>query len=180
MFPDKFRIDFGDLSNGDAVIFANDSAYNFRKGLLKSASADKNDLLFLLGGLYFYSFEKDRELMDSFHFDLTKFHEARWKNREVYVIGSNRDDEKTNQIWVDKEGLVLLRFIKYGDGRKEEGILEDHRSFGGGWSETKVTFFINDQLVQKEYYRDCHADVDLDPRVFQPSEFGKLHWFRAN
>src|SRR5579862_2593454 len=54
-YPDKFRIDFGDLRNGDAVIFANDSAYNFGAGTLKSVKADKNDLTFLLGGMYFYT-----------------------------------------------------------------------------------------------------------------------------
>src|SRR5579862_4552411 len=67
MFPDKFRIDFGDISNGDAVIFANDSAYSFRKGVLNSTTADNNDLTFLLGGLYFYPFEKVLEQVKTLH-----------------------------------------------------------------------------------------------------------------
>src|ERR1700689_4503039 len=52
LFPDKFRIDFGDLKNGDAMIFASDSAYRFRNGVLVSAAPDPDDLTFLLGGLF--------------------------------------------------------------------------------------------------------------------------------
>src|SRR5438128_510413 len=46
-YPDKFRIDFGDPKDGNAVIFRNDSAWHFRKGELKRKEADKNDLLLL-------------------------------------------------------------------------------------------------------------------------------------
>jgi hypothetical protein len=178
MFPEKFRIDFGDIKNGDAVIFANDSAYNFRKGSLKSTTADNNDLTFLLGGMYFYSFDKSLSEIKSLHYDLTKFHEDTWKSKPVYVIGANTNDEKVNQLWIDKEKLLVVRFIKFDDNRKEEGVLEDQINLGGGWSETKATFYINDHLIQKEYYHECKANVEIDPRIFQPSEFGKIHWYK--
>jgi hypothetical protein len=180
MFPDKFRIDFGDLKNGDAVIFSNDSAYDFRGGALKSTTADNNDLTFLLGGLYFYSFDKAIAQVKALHYDLNKFHTGTWNNRPVYVIGASTNDEKVNQLWIDKEKLVIVRFIKYDDKRKEEGILEDQQKFAGGWSETKATFYINDKLVQKEYYRECNANGNLGPKIFQPSEFGKVHWYKES
>jgi hypothetical protein len=179
MFPDKFRIDFGDLKEGNAVIFSNDSAYNFRGGILKSTTADNNDLTFLLGGLYFYPFDKAVAQVKALHYDLTKFHTDTWNNKPVYVIGANTNDEKVNQLWIDKEKMVLVRFIKYDDNRKEEGILEDQQKFAGGWSEMKATFYINDKLVQKEYYRECNANGDIDTKIFQPSEFGKVHWYKA-
>jgi hypothetical protein len=180
MFPDKFRIDFGDIKNGDAVIFANDSAYNFRKGVLKGTTADNNDLTFLLGGLYFYSFDNLISQVKALHYDLSKFHPDTWNKKPVYVIGANTNDEKVNQLWIDKEKMVIVRFIKFDDNRKEEGILDDQIKLDGGWSETKVTFFINDHLIQKEYYRECKANIDIDPRIFQPSEFGKTHWYKEN
>src|SRR5579862_2256407 len=178
MFPDKFRIDFGDLKNGDAVIFAHDSAFNFHAGVLKSRNADHNDLTFLLGGLYFYPFVKSIEQVKALHYDLSKFHTDRWNNKPVYVIGANTNDEKVNQLWVDKEKLVLVRFIKYDENRKEEGILADQQKFAGGWSETKATFYINGKLVQKEYYRQCTANGNIDAALFEPAEFGKVHWYR--
>lgn len=173
MFPDKFRIDFGDLKNGDAVIFRNDSAYNFKKGKLSNARIDKDDLTFLLGGLYFYPFNEVLIKMKSLHYDLDKFHADTWKGRAVYVIGANTNEEKFNQVWIDKEKLILVRFIKFDDNTKEEGVFENHISLGGGWSETLCSFYINDKLIQKEYYHDCRANDPIDPKLFEPSAFGK-------
>jgi hypothetical protein len=180
MFPDKFRIDFGDLKDGNAVIYAGDSAYSFRGSILKSTTADNNDLTFLLGGLYFYPFDKVIDEVKTLHYDLTKFHTDTWYKKPVYVIGANTNDEKVNQLWIDKEKMVLVRFIKYDDNRKEEGILEGQQKFAGGWSETKATFYINDKLIQKEYYRECTANGNVDPKIFQPSEFGKVHWYKES
>ncbi len=177
-FPDKFRIDFGQIKDGNAVIFRNDSIYDFRKGELKNKGIDKNDLTFLLGGLYFFPIDKVLEEIKSLHYDLGKFHEDNWKGRDVYVIGANTKEEKTNQLWIDKERLILLRMIKYDEKTKEEGWFEDHIQIGGGWSETTAIFYINDQLLQKEYYHDCKANPPLDPGIFDPAAFGKIYWFK--
>jgi hypothetical protein len=178
LYPNKFRIDFGDLHDGNAIIFNNDSAYLFKSGVMANARADANDLTFLLGGLYFYSFDRLISQVKALHYDLSRFHTDTWDQKPVYVIGANTSEEQVNQLWIDKDKLVVVRFIKFDDGRKEEGILDDYVKLGGGWSETKVTFFINGKLIQKEYYRDCNANVDLDPAIFQPGSFGKTHWYK--
>ena len=177
-YPDKFRIDFGDPKEGNAVIFRNDSVYNFRSGQLKNKSLDKNDLTFLLGGLYFYTLEEVFAQLKSFHYDLNKFHEDRWDGRDVYVIGALSPQEKTNQLWIDKENLILVRMIKYDDSSKEEGVFGNHIKAGGGWSETTAVFYVNDKLIQKEFYSDCQANPSLDPALFDPDAFGKWHWHK--
>jgi hypothetical protein len=177
-FPDKFRIDFGHPSEGNAVIFRNDSVYSFQKGSLQHAALDKNDLTFLLGGLYFYSFDEVLKQVSVLHYDLSKFHEDMWKGKPVYVIGAGAGEEKVNQLWIDKEKLLLVRMIKYDDHRKEEGLFEKHIQLGGGWSETLAIFYVDDQLLQKEYYYDCKANITLDPGVFEPASFGKIHWYK--
>jgi outer membrane lipoprotein-sorting protein len=179
MFPDKFRIDFGDPINGNAVLFRNDSVFNFQHGELKKATRQKNDLTFLLGGMYFVSIDSVFKGLKDLHYDLQKFHEEEWKGRPVYVIGAGSHDEKLNQLWIDKEKLILLRLIKYDDNSKEDAIFENHIQLGGGWSETACTFYINDQLLQKEYYKDCQPNAPLDPGLFDPSLFGKLHWYHG-
>ncbi|HMH32540.1 MAG TPA: hypothetical protein VK543_05890 [Puia sp.] len=177
-FPDKFRIDFGDPSEGNAVIFRNDSVYSFQKGQLKAKGLDRNDLTFLLGGLYFSSFDEALKKIASLHYDLSRFHSDTWKGKDVYVIGAISAGEKVNQLWIDKEKLVLVRMIKFDDKRKEEGLFENHVKLEGGWTETQVIFYVNDQLVQKEYYHDYKVDPSLDPAVFDPSTFGKVHWYK--
>ncbi|HTQ66422.1 MAG TPA: hypothetical protein VMI12_16635 [Puia sp.] len=174
MYPDKFRIDFEDKKNGDAVIFRNDSAYDFRKGKLTSSKAYKNDLTFLLGGLYFYSFNDILNKLKAFHYDLNKFHQDKWKGKEVYVIGSDKQSEKLNQLWIDKENLVLVRLLKFDEKEKEEALFENHIRLGEGWSERACIFYVDDHLVQKEYYHNCIANSAIDSLVFEPSLFGRV------
>ena len=171
MYPDKFRIDFGEKKDGNAVVFRNDSVYDFRKGKLTRSTPYKNDLTFLLGGLYFYSFNEVLDKLKSFHYDLNKFHEGKWNGKGVYIIGADKEDEKINQLWIDKEKLVLVRQLKFDGNQKEEARFENHIPLGGSWSETVCTFYADDQLIQKEYYHDCKAGNAIDPRVFEPSGF---------
>src|SRR5205085_10609058 len=44
IYPDKFRIDFGDLKNGNAVLYNKDSAYNFRNHKLARVTPNDDDL----------------------------------------------------------------------------------------------------------------------------------------
>ena len=172
-YPDKFRIDFGDIKNGNAVIFTKDSTYNFRNGKPGRITANTDDLTFLLGGMYFYDFDSVVSKLHQLGYDLEHFHEDRWKGHDVYVIGAKDTAQKLNQLWIDKKNLFVVRFIKYTDGHKEEGILDHHQKFGGGWSETSCIFFADGKLVQKETYHNCQANVKLDDKFFDPKYFGK-------
>jgi hypothetical protein len=176
--PDNFRIDFGDPKEGNGIIFHKDSMYSFRKGQLLRTAVNNDDLTFLLGGMYFYPMEEVMKTLTKFGYDLNKFHEDTWQNEKVYVIGADNAGEKKSQLWIDKDKLVMVRFIKYENGHKEEGVFSDHKKFAGGWSETKCVFYFDDKLGQVEYYHDCKANEPLDPKVFDPAFFGKVHWLK--
>lgn len=177
-YPDKFRIDFALPDSGNAVIFKGDSSYRFRRGKLLRAEKGANDLTFLLGGMYFYSYEIACSKMNELGYDLQKSFTTLWKGEPVYVIGASADNEKVNQIWVDKEKLVIVRLLKYDDRRKEEGIFEKHLKLGDSYTETKVTFYFDDKLAQIEYYFNCTANPLLDDRLFEPTKFGEWHWYK--
>ena len=171
-YPDHFRIDFGDPAKGNAVIFNKDSSYNFRNGKPGRITVNNDDLTFLLGGMYFYPLDTVLAKMNTLGYHLDHFHKDKWKGADVYVIGANDNNEKMNQLWIDKEKMVLVRFIKYDNGHKEEGVLENQKKFGQGWSETGCTFYIDDKLYQKEIYHDCKFDVLIDNSFFDPKAFG--------
>ena len=171
VYPDKFRIDFGNSGEGNAAIFTKDSVYSFRKGLLARVSGNDDDLTFLLGGMYFYPFDTVKAKMEKLGYSLNKYYDTLLDNKKVYVIGATNAGEKTNQIWVDADKLVLVKFIKYTDGQKEEGIFGNHKQFGNAWSETFCNFYIDDKLVQKESYHDCKANEVVDPVIFDPKNF---------
>jgi len=175
IFPDKFRIDFGEPDSGNAVIYKGDSTYNFRKGRLRSVRKDENDLTFLLGGMYFFTLEQSLRKLKTLGYDLDKFHEDSWKGKPVFVVGAAKGELTANQLWIDKENLYLVRMLKFEKERKEEAIFDDHKQLGGGWSETKCNFYFNDKLVQVEIYHNCKVDVPLDERLFDPVFFSQGH-----
>ncbi len=173
VFPDYFRISFGEIKEGNAVIFIKDSSFNFSKGKLVRKGLRGEDLTFLLGGMYFHSIDTVLVKMRKEGYDITKAHEITWNGRKYYIIGSNTDDEKQNQLWIDKEKLFVKRFIKFNGANKEEGLFGDHVKIGKAWSETSCSFFVNDKLIQKETYYDCIANKQVDMGLFDPGNFKK-------
>ena len=173
-FPNDFRIDFGNPDSGNAVIFKNDSSYSFVKSQKAGVRPNDDDLLFLLGGMYFYHFEEIPVKMKSFGYDLDKFHEDIWKGMPVYVIGAAKNQDSVNQLWIEKENFSPVRLLKYEKNTKEEALFENHVKLDGGFTETLVYFYINNKLIQVEKYHDLKANVEIDPAIFDPENFVKL------
>jgi len=172
-FPENFRIDFGDVDSGNAVTFKNDSSYIFRNGKLMRTSYYPNDLLFLLGGIYFYPLDTAIAKFQSFGFDINKFHVTNYEGKKVYVIGADKDGEETNQAWFDSQHFNLVRMIKYENKHKEDALLQKHVKLDGGFSETLVKFYLDDKLLQVEKYFDLKANVAMDPKLFDTNNFVK-------
>jgi hypothetical protein len=174
VYPDKFRIDFGDKISGNAAIFTKDSVYSFRDKSLTKTSANNENLTFILGGMYFYSLDVIKTILAKMGYDLNKSFEAKFQNNKVYVIGANNANEKTNQLWIDKGKLIVVKFVSFSKGEKEEGIFYNHKQFGNSWSETACDFYIDGKLIQKEKYLNCRANGNIDLKIFNPYNFSLI------
>ena len=168
LYPDKLRIDFDSLKSPNAVIFRSDSTYVIVKNKVVRSIKNENELIFFLGGLYFVPFDQVLAHFNDLHYDLSKFHTDIWKGKPVYVIGSDKADEKVNQLWIDQEKLVAVRFIKYDGGTKEEGTFENQLALKKAWSETLCKFYVNDHILQIEKYHDVVAGGPIDKTIFEP------------
>ncbi len=173
VFPDYFRITIGDSKDGNAMIFNKDSSYNFSKGKLVRKGPKDEDLTFLLGGMYFLPFDSVKVKMNKEGYNIDKAYESKWQGKDVYVIGAENDEEKSSQVWIEKERLIVTRFIRYKGATKEEAIFGGHQQFGKAWTETTVSFYINDKLLQKEKYFDCKVNTAIDMKQFDPYNFVK-------
>jgi hypothetical protein len=172
-YPDMLRIDIGGVKSGNGIIFRKDSTYVFHDNKITRSLKNENELIFFLGGLYFVPFNDVLAHFKALHYDLSKFHASTWKGKPVYVIGADTDDEKVNQLWIDQDKMVPVRFIKYDDNSKEEGFFEDHIALKNAWSETKCSFYINDKLLQVETYHDVTPGGPIDKSIFDPGMMGK-------
>ncbi len=176
-FPDKYRIDFNSISKGNAALFRNDSAFRFRKGILQDTRVDKNDLLLLLGGLYFREKEDIIKRLSLLGYNLEFLSENTWRKRAVYVIGAAKGDTLNNQIWIDKQDLKVVRTISHlGPMEILEMRVDESLKTCQGYTDTRLSFYINGKLDQQEQYNDLQSGMKIDPAVFDPKRFGTVHW----
>jgi outer membrane lipoprotein-sorting protein len=177
-FPGNLRIDIGDTKNGNMVIFHNDSLFKYQNDSNIYARDDFNSLVFLIGGMYFYDKETAKAKLIKYKYDLTKTTETKLNGKDMYVIGTDSIGAKVNQLWVDKENLLVNRIIEYDGWFKLDFIFEGHKQFGNSWVETKVTIYQDDKKAQAEYYKDIRVNQPLDPRVFDPRQLKQAkHWY---
>jgi hypothetical protein len=128
--------------------------------------------------MYHYSLKDAKNRFRRYQYDLKKGFEAEWKGKPVYVLGATNAEEKTNQLWIDQEKLVIVRSIEYG-GQKMEYQFEGHQKTDGGYTETKVTIFLDDEKVQLETYSNINTNQQLDTLIFNPYKMANAtHWFQ--
>ena len=178
-YPDKFRIDFGELKEGNAVIFANDSVFNFKIGKSVAKRQQVNNLMLLAGGIYFVSIDEALSKLQEAGYNIGKFHEDTWEGKPVYVVGAEKGDLQSAQFWIDKTKLYLVRTITpTPDHHLQEARFSKHIKTGGGWIETEVLFLKDGKRQQLETYKDIKVNPVLPSGLFSETRFGKVHWMQ--
>lgn len=168
-FPDKFRIDFGDKTEGNFVIFKNDSSYSYRKFELKKTAYNPNILLLLLGGMYYRDFSDVIARLQKEHYDTKIVSNQKWRKQEVEVVGALAGDTLSNQIWVSKKEHRIVRIIeKMDEDRTMDMTFDAYQKNCKGYTETKVTFKSNGRIEQVEEYYDIKTIDKFPEEVFNP------------
>ena len=171
-FPYELRIDVDSINGDNKTFYKKDSTYRVRKNKIQAVSVDPNPFIFFLGGMYMLPFDSVKATLARNGYNLALGNVTNWKNRKTYVIGAADDTDSTrNQFWVDAEHLYIVR-IKVQLGNTALDVhLSDHIKLTEGWSETKVQFYRNGQLLQVEKYRDLKPDVVLSDDLFDLSRY---------
>jgi hypothetical protein len=164
-FPDKFRIDFGDKTNGNFVIFKHDSVFNYKKGELVKTRQDSSSLLLLLGGMFYRKLDDVLKRLQQAGYDLKVMSVQQWKGKDTYVIGAKENDLRSNQVWIDKATLQVMRIVeKINEEDMMDMRFESHQPSCKGYVETKVSFRRNGVLEQEEEYYDI-KETDHFPDI---------------
>ena len=161
-FPDKFRIIFGDKSNGNYVIFKNDSVFNYKNGKQVKTRRDSSTLLLLLGGMFYRNIDDVIQRLKNANYNLDILTEQKWNKEDVYVVGAKENDLISNQFWVDKKTMRILRIIeKLNETDMMDMRFEAHQKSCKGYTETKVSFRRNGKLEQEEEYYDIKENTSF-------------------
>ena len=167
-YPDKFRIDFGKKFGGNCVIFRNDSVFNYKNHKLVKKEKDENDLLLLLGGMYFRSYEEVVVRLKTTGYDLSKVSFIDHNGKSAHVIGSyDPKKENTHQIWVDTTDLKVIKLkTKLNERDWLDIYFDGFKRSCKGFTETKVTAYKNGKLEQKEEYLNLKTSVVIPDSIF--------------
>lgn len=183
MIPGRLRIDIGNPSVGNAVIYANDTIYQFQQRRLISRQAGNNPLQVLGFDVYHLPPGRTLEILSSLGYDLSTIHRTTHQGRDYYVVGAGPGDAKRKQFWVNADDLLLWRVIEPWAANDtvntREIRFQDYKQHGGGWVAEEVDFLRNGTRYFFEKYRDVRTDVELDPALFDPRQFTTAkHWYR--
>jgi hypothetical protein len=170
-FPDKFRINFGDSTKGNFVIFKNDSAYNYRNFNLKSRRYDANTLLLLLGGMYYRPFDDVITRLQKENYNTAVLSTQKLGKESMYVIGAQKGDTLSNQVWVSKRDLRVVRIIEKMDADSwMDMTFDSYQKHCKGFVETKVTFKRNGKKEQVEEYYNIKDVPSFPESLFDPQK----------
>jgi len=163
-YPDKFRIDFGKKFGGNCVIFKDDSAYNYRNHKMVKKYRDENDLLLLLGGMYYRPFDSVVARLERLGYDLDKYTLLDINGKKVYVLSSK---DNSQQVWVDKKDLKVIKIkTKLSETDKLEIQFDEFKKTCKGFTETKVSASKNGKLEQKEEYLNLKTSIAIPDSIF--------------
>lgn len=168
-FPDKFRIDFGNKTDGNFVIFRNDSVFRYKAAELKKATPDTNTLLLLLGGMYYRDLKDVLLRLQHAKYNTTIVTKQKFRKQKVYVVGALAGDTLSNQLWIDKKNLRVVRIIeKMDDKHTMDMTFDAFEKHCKGYIESAVTFKNNGKVEQVETYFDIKTVDTFDVHVFYP------------
>ena len=175
LLPGRLRIVFGNPSEGNGMLFANDRLYVIRDGKLASDRDYLHPLLILGFDVYTQPVDVTLQQLKDLHFDLATMHEEDLEGRRMYVVGAKQGDLKSKQFWIDKDRLYFVRLLEPSE--KQPDLIQDIRFddykqvIGGGWLAEHVEVFSDGKLVFEEKYSDIKINPDLKADLFDPKQF---------
>jgi hypothetical protein len=173
--PGRLRIDFLPLSAKSGLLIQNNRVITFDNGRRIDSRRSIQPVLTLTGDVYAIPASITLRRLDSLGVDLDKFHEDKWEGRRVFVMGAEKDDLESNQIWIDAEKLLLVRFLQR-DKRGDRFVVTDthvgdYREVDGYPIPFEFTSYRDGKIFFKERYENLKVNVPIPPELFDASRW---------
>lgn len=174
--PGKLRIAFLPATQRSGLVQIDDRVASFDNGIRVDFRRSVNPLLLLTADVYVAPIEKIMLRLDSLGIDDTIMRTDTWEGEDAYVIGAKAGDTTSNQMWVDKDHLRLVRLIqrsKIG----ERTIVSDTRV--RNYKEIEGFEVPTEFLVLRNgrpFWREQHADLKVN-EVFPVGTFDQAKWY---
>lgn len=177
--PGLDRIDVAPAITGRALLYRNDSLYEFGKRQLRSAGPGVQPLFALMHDLHSDPPARTIAMLKRFGFDMRKTHERMWDGERVIVVGALAGDTVSNQFWLEKKRMLLVRLLERNGAdprRPLDARITGYQPAGGGWLERNVRILVGGQVSAVADYTNVRIDVALEPGLFQPVPYHLPQW----
>ena len=175
----QLRIDVGDLTAGNGMLYTADSTWSVRNGTLQGARGSGNEFLPLIEGVYVQPMTRTIAEVTAMKIDMTRVRAGTWRDRPVWVVGAAAASDTTSpQFWVDQQRNVVVRAILRPDTATTMDIaLDGYEPVGPAWLATKIVMAINGKVIQTEEYSDWKTAVELPASLFDVKSWTTApHW----
>lgn len=179
--PGLMRIDVAPAMTGRAIFFRNDSTYEIGKGQIQSAVVGVQPLFVLLHDLHSAPPAHTIAMLNRYRFDLTRTHTRVWDGEPVIVVGALAGDTTSNQFWLEKKRMILVRMIEQNGAdvrRPLDARITGYKKAGNGWLETNVRMFLGGVLSTAAEYTIVRVNTVVEPGLFEPTPFRRPIWVR--
>lgn len=172
--PGKLLIKFNTKDSKDGVLFKENRVYVFKDGKEVANKPTVHELTLAAFDIYFLKPERSIYLLDSLKFDLKKVRYDKLDGKMMIVIGAEKGDTLSNQLWYDEAHLCLRRMIFNHGKELREVILTDYKKIKEHQVATKVIFKINNVLAMQENYFDIQFLKSEPEDYYDPKKFADV------
>jgi hypothetical protein len=176
--PGKLRIAFLPASQKSGLVQIDDRVASFDNGIRVDFRPSVNPLLLLTADVYVAPVTAIMRGLDTLHVDPEIIRDAVWEGNPVYVVGARAGDTTSNQMWVDRDHLRLVRFIqsqKAGDRTMVSDIrVLGYKDIGGFEVPTEFLVIRNGKPVWREQYTDVRINENLPPGTFDQATWNDI------
>ena len=177
-FPSLARVDLVPREGGNGYTLHGDTATLVRSGAAQGIEM-RHDPILIMTDAYFLSVEQTMTRLRAAGVNTALVSERTLENRRVLVIGSDASESAAPQVWIDREHLIPVRTIGFGnavDAQPADVRWLRYQSLGRGWvpRELHVRRGGVDSRIE---LTEVRVDIPLDSTLFLPSEWARArHW----
>lgn len=176
--PGKLRIAFLPATQKSGLVQVDDKVASFDNGIRVDFRPSINPLLLLTADVYVAPMATIMKGLDSLHVDTEIIRSDDWNGKPVYVVGAKAGDTTSNQFWVDKDNLRLVRFIqraKAGDRTIVSDMrVQNYKEIEGFDIPTEFLVIRNGRPVWREQYADVRVNEEFPAGTFDQARWNDI------
>src|SRR5665811_1690236 len=176
--PGRLRIAFLPASQKSGLVQVDDRVASFDNGIRVDFRPSVNPLLLLTADVYVAPAAAIMRGLDTLHVDDSIIRDDSWDGQPVYVVGAKAGDTTSNQLWVDRDQLRLVRFIqsqKVGERTTvSDTRVQGYKEIGGFDVPTEFLMIRNGRPIWREEYDDVRINADFPPGTFDQARWNDI------